>query len=348
MSSESSWSQRVDKVGRYLAQGDLAGLKAEIHQFLAWKERQKQLSRGIGSRNGQPQSVDEAKYWDEFDADLARRVSWTSAGEGMMGAWAFEKFCHGQQTSLTTLIRTTMTVSPAEPRYGLVLGCGDMAGEHTMFIDPQLPFAEIDAYDISPKSIERARHLTDGKGLKVNYYVDDVNQLTLPADHYAFIVIFHSYHHFEQVDHIAQQVNKALRPGGVFYTVDYVGARKLQWTDLQLSYARPLLQLLPEKYRRDAYGQQRQTVNRVPESFFSPDEAICSDLILSALDRHLQVIYQYNWAGLLYPLLEGIAFNFTTSEEDLALLRLLFNLDCALCQSGAIEPNFTLTLAMKR
>ena len=69
---------------------------------------------------------------------------------------------------------------------------------------------------------------------------------------------------------------------------------------------------------------------------------------LPDMSRHLNVVWQYNWGGLLYPLLEGIALNFTASDEDQALLKFLFNLDYALDQSGEIEPNFTITLATKR
>jgi hypothetical protein len=86
----------------------------------------------------------------------------------------------------------------------------------------------------------------------------------------------------------------------------------------------------------------------VPPDQLSPDEAIHSDEILPAIATHLNVVWQYNWGGLLYPLLEGIAFNFTDSPEDQTLLRFLFDLDYALCQAGEIEPNFTITLATKR
>jgi hypothetical protein len=86
----------------------------------------------------------------------------------------------------------------------------------------------------------------------------------------------------------------------------------------------------------------------VPPDTLSPDEAICSDQILSAMERRMKVAWQYNWAGLLYPLLEGLAFNFTESSEDQLLLEFLFNLDSVLCEAGEVESNFTFTVATKR
>jgi ubiquinone/menaquinone biosynthesis C-methylase UbiE len=255
---------------------------------------------------------------------------------------------NGRYQDIIDFVVDMIQVPPAQPLRGLVLGCGDMAAEHLMFVNPKLPFAEVDAYDVSPKSIEKARQLTDEKGLKVNYGVADVNTMELPADRYALIVVFHSFHHFEQVQHVAQQINRALLPGGVFYTFDYVGPQKLQFTERQRFYAQSILQLLPRTHRRELDHTVRERVLYVSPDILSADEAICSDQILPAMAESLNIVWQYNWGGLLYPLLEGIAFNFTSSSEDLSLLRFLFGLDYALCDSEEIEPNFTITLATKR
>lgn len=369
MNSESSWSQRINKVRHYLNSGDLSGLMAEIRQFWDWKlgwkhgpkisrsqpgaealPTDKGLNTGergdLGASQDRPRT--EAAFWDHFDADLGRKVSWGSASGGILGRWAFQKMCDGQYPDIVDLISDVLKAPRSQPLRGLVLGCGDMVGEHAMFVHPSLPFAEVDAYDVSPKSIEQARQLTDGKGLKVNYHVVDVNELELAPGRYALIVIFHAFHHFERVDHVARQINRALLPGGVFYTSDYVGACKLQFTDCQLFYAQMMLRLLPVRCRRELNGEVREHIRRVSPDTLSPDEAICSDQILPAMARHLDVVWQYNWGGLLYPLLEGIAFNFTTDSEDLSFLKFLFNLDYALCQAGEVEPAFTVTVASKR
>ena len=356
-SAESSWVERFGKAGRYLSRADVPGLWAEIQQFVAWKAGKAGRRAGAASQNppagasapkagGQDGDASEAAYWDRFDVDLGRKVSWGSPAP--FGQWAIEKMTDGRYGDIFDIVLDAMKVPGGQPLRGLVLGCGDMLAEHSMFIDPRLPFAEVDAYDVSPQSMERAQALTDEKGLKVNYRVTDVNQLELQPDRYALVIVFHAYHHFERIEHVTQQINRALLPGGIFYTFDYVGPRRLQYSERQLFYAQKLLELFPPEYKRDMNRDVRQRVESARLEILSPDEAIRSDLILPAMARYLNVVWQYNWAGLLYPLLEGIAFNFTDSSHDQELLRFLFGLDHALCHAGEIEPNFTITLATKR
>jgi SAM-dependent methyltransferase len=345
------------KAAGYLRDGDLRGLSAQVREFVTWKAGPHGLPKagaehartGVGDVRAKPsggQQSTEAQFWDEFDLDLGRKISWASRPE--LGLWAVQKMSGGRYQDIMPIVVDTMTIPRAEPLRGLVLGCGDMLAEHTMFVDSRLQFAEVDAYDVSSHSIESAQTLTSGLGLKVNYELADVNTLELSPNRYALIVVFHSFHHFEQVDHVARQINKALHPGGVFYTFDYVGPTKLQHSERQLLFARNLLRLLPRNYRREIAGTVKDSAHSVPPDQLSPDEAIHSDQILPAIATHLNVVWQYNWGGLLYPLLEGIAFNFTDSPEDQTLLRFLFDLDYALCQAGEIEPNFTITLATKR
>lgn len=335
------WRQRVDKVRRYLSRGDLSGLMAELHQFWTWQRTRKRL---LGSSPSHPET--EAAFWGQTDMDSTRTTAWTSAGD--LGYWAFQKMCNERYPEMADLILDMMKIPFGRPFRGLVLGCGDMVAEYAAFTHPKLSFAEVDAYDVSSQSIERARKLTDESGLKVNYHLTDVNEVELPPNQYALIIVFHAFHHIQQVDHVAQQIARALLPGAVFYTWDYVGPRKLQFSERQVFYAQMMLQLLPTRYRCQLDGAIRQQVQRVSPDRLSPDEAIFPDQILSAIARHMDVMWQHNWAGLLYPLLEGIAFNFTSSDEDQDLLRFLFSLDYALCQAGEVEPNFTITLATKR
>jgi len=347
------WRRRVRKVGDYVRRGDWAGLKQEAIQFLAWKgiawaSRQRDtLSCSVSPVLDSHHLQCEASFWAQVDFDRIRHASWGSIQ--CLGPMALLEMTHGSTNDINRLINETMQVPHKEGLRGLVLGCGDMRAEHSAFINPHLSFAEIDAYDINEQAFEQARAVTTTAGLKVNFQVGDVNRMVLPADTYHLIVIFHSYHHFERVGRIAQQINRALVPGGVFYTFDYIGPRRIQQTKRQLFYAQMMLEALPERYRREANGQIRQRVKNVAPGALSPDEAVRSDQILSALRNNLHIVWQYNWAGLLFPLLEGIAFNFDENEpSDRALIHYLFHLDKVLCRSGHIKPNFTITLASKR
>jgi len=313
-------------------------LAAEFRQFWAWLR---------STETQAPADLEEATYWDHCDTDLARKVSWTNPAD--FGVWVFEDSSAGRWSSMFEMIAEMIQVPRTQYLRGLVLGCGDMVSEHTSFINPLLPFDEVDAYDVSPKSIERARQLTDEKGLKVNYHLADVNRIELPVDRYALVIASHAFHHFEAVDHIARQINRALLPGGVFSLVDYIGPCRLQFSQRQLFYAQLMLEALPEQYRRTRDGTIRRQVQSVPVDRISVDEAICSDEIMLAITRHMRVVWQQSWAGLLYPLLEGLGANFDRdSGEDLLLVRFLYNLDRYLCRVGEVEPNFAMVLATKK
>ena len=126
----------------------------------------------------------------------------------------------------------------------------------------------------------------------------------------------------------------------------YVGPRWQLFTRRQLDQATLVLQSLPEKYRREMDGSIRKQAASQPLYSISPDEAIRSDLILPAL-KQMNIVYQYNWAGPLFPLLRGgIAANFDQNDaEDHHIIEALFEVDRPLCQVGCVEPNYTITIA---
>jgi SAM-dependent methyltransferase len=342
MSQESSWGERFGKARDHVRRGDLSRLVVDIAQFWAWMRAGRPLPGATPHANCDAEDL----FWDLCDVASMRKRSWSNAGD--FGTWIFQDRLAGRWSGVIDLLLDFMQISPTQSLCGLVLGCGDMIGEYSMFTHPKLKFAKVDAYDVSRESIERARRLTDEKGLKVNYYVADINQIELPVDRYALVVIFHSFHHFKQIDHVTNQINQALLPGGVFFVHDYVGPCRLQFTERQLFYAQLMLEALPIRYRREPDGAVKQRVQGVSLEDMSPDEAICSDQILPALARYMHIAWQHNWAGLLHPLLDGIGFNFSASSEDQAIVRFLYELDKVLCQTGEVEPNFTITIATKR
>lgn len=286
---------------------------------------------------------DEASFWDKANKDLIRKSSFLS----------IVYFPHKAVEEVTKvpglgIIEYLKKYLPKNRLLrGLVLGCGDMAGEHIFFCQPDLPFAGIDAYDVSANSIAKAKATTDAKGIPVQYHVADVNSLELTANNYDLVVISHAYHHFEKIEHVSFQVNKSLSKQGIFWLNDYIGPRRLQRTPKQLHWANMIWGLLDKKFKKDIHGNIIGTKQSPNPQIFSPNEAIASDLILPALNKHFKIISQYNWAGLLYPLIEGFAFNFSP-KNDQQIIQSLFALDKYLCKSGLVEPDFTITVAGKK
>jgi ubiquinone/menaquinone biosynthesis C-methylase UbiE len=394
-SKSNQWLKRFRKIGKYLTERDIDGLKQETANYLLWSASKNKNSpspqplinpaadgsatnlkteavESGATQTGKavtepvianlvtneltklaniPQLTEineaEASFWASVDYDLTRRVSWLNISTfGEMAAQELSGYTTGD---VKQLIAEAMDLPTKQNLRGLVLGCGDMSGDHLHFVSSYYSFAEIDAYDVNSSAFEQAKATTEAAGLKVNFHVADVSVMELPADSYDLVVVFHSFHHFNEIEHVAKQINRSLRPGGVFYTNDYVGPRKIQWNEKQLAYAQLCLQALPERYRYEITKTVRQEVKNTPPEQFSPDEANFSDLILGAIADNMEVVRQYNYAGLLYPLFEGIGFNYDVSRpEDRLLAEFFFRLDKILCLSGIIEPNFTQTIAKKK
>ena len=288
----------------------------------------------------------EVTHWEAVELDRARRVSWDSIE--CLGRMAVSEMTGGRWEQLMDVVIDAIAPPDTNHLRGLTLGCGDMACEHRFFVHPALPFELVDAYDISAEMIQRAQQLTNSLGLNVRYHVEDVTYIELPPETYDLVVVAHSLHHFKRIDHIVDQINRSLKPGGLFVAWEYVGPRYQRFSRRQRTHANIVLRALPIKYRRELDGSTRNRVKSQSLLLISPDEAIRSDRILPALER-VNILYQYNWAGLLFPLLRGgIAVNFDQNDpEDRKIIDCLFQLDRLLCQSGRVEPDFTITIAAK-
>ncbi len=340
---------KLEKLRRYLRYRDFTGLSFEIEQYVRWQMREtgRRLGYDVDSDHDHLIGLSEDKYWDETDIDKVRDASWLAAGGGILSQWALRELSDGRTVDSVELVAELMETGFG-PRRGLAIGCGDMVAEIGMFTHPDLPFQALDGVDVSFGSLERAKDTVRDLPLRSTFFIADMNGFSLPAEVYDLIVCYHAYHHLTEIEVVAQQINCALKPGGVFITFDYVGECFQQFAPVQLDYANQFNLLLPYRYRRVANGAVRNDIYAMDIEGLSPDEAIHSDRILPAMQRHLDIRRQYNWAGLLMPLLQGVGFNYSTHPDDIALLRFLFNVDRSLVTSGAIGPNFTITLATKR
>lgn len=104
--------------------------------------------------------------------------------------------------------------------YGDVLEIGCGTGQLTWGLAKQLPFKSVHACDISFGFLSGLRKdLENHPGLDVNYYLCDANDMPFRKDSFDLVVGHSVLHHFLGYEHVIQQVQGFLRPGGraVFY-----------------------------------------------------------------------------------------------------------------------------------
>ena len=130
----------------------------------------------------------------------------------------------------------------------LSLGCGEGRLERSLF---RLgTFQVCDAYDVAPGSIDLARKQTEVEGIKnINYYVADINTLSLPENRYDVVWVDMAMHHFEALEYVYQQISRTLRPNGWLFMNEYVGPNRFQFSSRQKEIINLCLRLIPDHYR---------------------------------------------------------------------------------------------------
>lgn len=235
----------------------------------------------------------------------------------------------------------------------LTLGCG--AGNLERKISQYDFCLHHDAFDLAEGAIERARSEAERRDLHcVQYEVRNINEIHLQENRYDVVFGSAAVHHFEKLEHIFSEVNKALKPEGIFFLNEYIGPSRFQWTDRQLEVMNAVLRILPKKYKMDVTNPAvwKETCVRQPVEeviAFDPTEAIRSAEIVSLMKRYFHVVEIKETGGaILHSLLTNIAGNFKIDDRsDMKLLRLLFDLEDVLMETGDLSSDFAVIIAMK-
>ncbi|MGD8623344.1 MAG: methyltransferase domain-containing protein [Anaerolineae bacterium] len=93
---------------------------------------------------------------------------------------------------------------------------------------------EVEGYDIGPRQIEIAREfaresressdpLLHGDFGSADYGVLDLNRAVLEEEAYQVAVSVGTLHHIERLEHLLDQVQRGLKPGGKFVVYEYIG-----------------------------------------------------------------------------------------------------------------------------
>ncbi len=302
-------------------------------------------------RSGTLASV--TRHWDQlasddFIGDLGR-ISWTGISQ-----------VHLNHNFLLTGDRDTYWVDWLRDRYfsdglagdALSLGCG--AGHLDRILKSRgFSFRSFTGIDVSPRAVKRAREQADAVGLApgIQYLAADLNSYELPIRQFDFIYFFMSLHHIEALEHVLQQCQRALRPGGLLLVNEFVGPSRFQWTERQLDMANAALRSIPAELRRDlANGGRKTTVERPTVEHMirtDPSESVRSADIERLLKDHFAVIGEWNWGGTLNHLVfQNIAGNFDPDNvEHRGIVERLIQHENGVIAAGTLPSDFKVFLA---
>jgi len=279
---------------------------------------------------------EEARHFGETDNQYNRDVSW-----GVLPV-----FWHEVGKRVDIAGTAAEHLRGRDHPVGLTLACGDMHGEYRMLKNAGAK--EIDAFDISEGQRDKFfRNVYDG-AVRVNYEICDVNQISLDRKRYDVVFVLQAYHHVERLEHVADEIRASLKDDGIFVLIDYVGANFLQRTPRQRDLCGAIWRTMPERYRIARNGRVVNELRIPDKDSLSPYEAIRSEEILSVLESRFETRDAFLYGGILMPLFNGFANNYTDSPDDLMFQKIMWQLDRWLIQTGRIEPNFIRAIFVPR
>ena len=226
---------------------------------------------------------------------------------------------------------------------GISLGCGTGLSEKRI-MDAGI-CKEMDLVDLSEGALKEARKRLEG--YNCHFFAKDINNIELPDKTYDFILGDTSFHHFANLEKIAEEIKKTLKDEGIFVLYDVVGEKRLQWDENKLEFASHILKTIPLRYRINLsifFAQSLPILERIkwfvrsfnriekvkPETI-TPFEAIRSDEIMDIMTAHFEPVFLRKVHGLISMLLIN---NVKLRKiKNSSLLQFICNVDRLLTQS---------------
>lgn len=281
-------------------------------------------------------------YWLAVPAVMARHQRRACAG-GNFPSWV--EYCLG-----------SFPLPQDHDRRMLSIGCG--FGDLERHLMRLQACTTCDAIDIAPAAIESAIAAAADEGLAgIHYRCVDIEKQALDESVYDAVWFNGSLHHIQALEVVLERVLHSLKPGGMVFINEYVGANHFGFPPAQCEAISHSFHLIPQRYRRSfipaSFGQlatQPPIPDPVEVKLADPSEAVRSCEIAPMIASMFDILAMNACGGtILQFLLSGIAGNFR--EEDpssMLVLKMLFGIEDALIDTGTIGSDFVVIAARKR
>lgn len=221
---------------------------------------------------------------------------------------------------------------------GLSLACGNGRAERELL---KLGICErFHGLDSSPEAIAEAGQ--NAEGLDLTYETADLNKVVLDPGAYDLVLTQNCLHSVLELEHLAEQIWRSLKPGGCLWVHDYIGESEFQFDDRRLEIANRILAVLPERYRRDRVRDRiLRTIERpLPDALASSSEAVRSADIVPVFCRWFDIEYRHEesaFMGRVCP--RGMRANYTETEDGPIIFELLMLIEGLLVEHGILAPH---------
>jgi len=244
----------------------------------------------------------EARHWGEVRKDPENPQIWHDSR-------LFEIF-FGKE------YRRMLDMAVASGPRILELGCG----EGNLTLELASRGSQVQAIDLSPERIERARGRAVELRLQTppSFVTGDLNTMALPSNAFDCVVAHDSLHHILMLGRLCDEVKKSLRPGGVFLVIDYIGMGIVRRLLVGFLYAvLPTYQPYRVKWglrkRLKAFlaseGEKRSSLEAASSDALhsdSPFEEISQASIIREIDQRFKVLEQQTFCPFWFYLIAKV------------------------------------------
>lgn len=130
-----------------------------------------------------------------------------------------------------------------------MLSLGSGPGGIELEIAREVPHAATLCLDFNPDLLRLGRDRARNEKLRVEFAEADLNTVDLPAGEFDVVFCHAALHHVIELERLMRQIRRALRPGGVFITVDVITRNGyLMWPETR-QIVDAIWKVLPTKFR---------------------------------------------------------------------------------------------------
>ena len=210
-----------------------------------------------------------------------------------------------------------------------VLGCDDESNHAATWLRAG-GSPELDIYELSADVIRRSQVAV----LRGARFVEtDLNFVRLPTARYDVVWSSGTLHHIVNLEHLFDEVGRALRPGGLFAVHDYVGETRLRCEPRRLERVNATLAEVPARFRRGGIDAIR------PEKLGYAQSPFCTvrsaDILPMARER-FDVVHE-GYTSALFPLFLVLDLGALEREAPEVLERVL-GAEAAALADPSIRP----------
>ena len=203
--------------------------------------------------------------------------------------------------------------------------------------------SSIHCIDINGELLDLGRSHALNEGLNITTEVVDLNTVDLPAEAFDYVFCHAGLHHLIELEHIARQISRTLRPGGEFIVVDIITrSGYLMWPETR-EVVRAVWKTLPIKYRLNhtAYSKP-QIDNEIWEADTSQYGMECarSEDIVRILGKELvprQFVPLQSISRRFFDTMYGPNYDLSI-PLDLAVFNWIWELDSHYLSNSTLKP----------